>query len=372
MSGLLDQLGESRVVICTGGGGVGKTTVAAAVALGLAAAGDRVALVTIDPARRLAEALGLADLGNDPRPVDLAPFEQAGLTVPGELEAMMLNVKRTFDELVVRLAPDRTTVDQILANPVYDQISTAVAGSQEYTAMAKLFELHRLGTYDVIVLDTPPSRSAVDFLRAPQRLNSFLGGRALNMLIRPTGMAMRMTGLAFAVLRRIMGVGMLDDVTRFFRLMGGLIDGFRERATDVEALLINPSTAFVIVSSPEPRPVEEAIYLEAELAELGLRPTALVVNRRHPRDPDGSPTERVAERLSPALGEALARRVATVHGQLQLMAEHEQESIDRLTAALGRSVMFGVPDRGADLHDAAGLVWLCRELFSDAPLESRL
>jgi anion-transporting ArsA/GET3 family ATPase len=366
VSRLLDQLDDSQVVICTGAGGVGKTTVAAAVAVGLAADGRRVALVTIDPARRLAEALGLDNLGNDPQPVDLTPFERAGLEARGELGAMMLNVKRTFDELVTRLAPDHATADQILANPVYEQISTAVAGSQEYTAMAKLFELHRLASYDVIVLDTPPSRSAVDFLRAPQRLSSFLGGRALNMLVRPTGMAMRMTGLVFAVLRRIMGVAMLDDVTSFFALLGGLLEGFRERAADVEALLVDPSTAFLIVSSPEPQPAREAIYLGDELAKLGLRHRALVINRLHPLDPDGSDPARAAERLRSVLGGELAARVASVHAEFQLMAEREQASIDRLTATLGRSATFGAVDRGADVHDADGLVWLCRELFQTA------
>lgn len=363
MTGLLDELSESRVVICTGAGGVGKTTVAAAVAVGLAGAGRRVALVTIDPARRLAEALGLDDLGNDPQPVDLGPFERAGLQVTGELEAMMLNVKRTFDELVERLAPDGTTLDQILANPVYDQISTAVAGSQEYTAIAKLFELHRLGSHDVIVLDTPPSRSAVDFLRAPQRLSSFLGGRALNMLVRPTGLAMRLTGPVFAVLRRIMGVAMLDDVTSFFALLRGLLDGFRERAADIEALLLDPSTAFLVVSSPEPQPVAEAIFLADELGKLGLQHSALLINRLHPLDPEGTDAARVAERLSSALGEDLALRVATVHTQFQVMAGREQAAIDRLTAALGPAPTFGARDRGADVHDAAGLVWLGGELL---------
>jgi anion-transporting ArsA/GET3 family ATPase len=363
VSSLLDRVGESRVVICTGAGGVGKTTVAAAVAVGLAAAGRRVALVTIDPARRLAEALGLDDLGNDPQPVDLAPFEQAGLQVRGELQAMMLNVKRTFDELIELLAPDRRTLEQIMANPVYDQISTAVAGSQEYTAMAKLFELHHEAAYDVIVLDTPPSRSAVDFLRAPQRLSSFLGGRAVNILVRQTGIAMRMTGLVFAVLRRIMGVAMMDDLTSFFALLGGLLDGFRERAAGVEVLLADPLTAFLIVSTPEPSPVEEAIYLADELAKLGLRESGLVINRAHPPDPNGSDAVRTAERLRSALGDQLAVKVATVHAELQSMAEREQAAIDRLTATLGRPATFSVRDRGADVHDAAGLVWLHDELF---------
>jgi anion-transporting ArsA/GET3 family ATPase len=363
VSDLLETLGGSRVVICTGAGGVGKTTVAAAVAVGLAAGGRRVALVTIDPARRLAEALGLDALGNDLQPVDPTPFERAGVTVTGELDAMMLNVKRTFDELVARLAPDHRTAEQILANPVYEQISSAVAGSQEYTAMAKLFEIHRSAAYDAIVLDTPPSRSAVDFLRAPQRLSSFLGGRALNVLVKPTGLAMRMTGVMFAALRRIMGVAMLDDVTSFFALLGGLLDGFREQAADVEALLGDPSTAFVIVSSPEQQPVAEAIHLGDELAKLGLRHSALVINRLHPLDPEHSDGAGVVKRLRPALGDGLATRVASVHTQLQLMARREQASIERLRATLGRSATFDAVDRGADVHDADGLVWLCRELF---------
>jgi anion-transporting ArsA/GET3 family ATPase len=363
MSGLLEELSEARTVVCTGAGGVGKTTVAAAVALGLAADGRRVALVTIDPARRLAEALGLDDLGNDPQPVDLTPFVQSGLAARGELSAMMLNVKRTFDELITRLAPDRSTQEQILANPIYNQISTAVAGSQEYTAMAKLFDLRRQANYDVIVLDTPPSRNAVDFLLAPRRLNSFLSGRALNLLVRPAGLAMRMTGLVFAALRRIIGVAMLEDLTSFFRLMGGLLEGFRERAKEIESLLADPATAFLIVSSPEPGPVEEAIYLGGELAHLGLRQAGVVVNRLHPFDPEGSDVSGTAARLASTLGDKLAANVATVHSHVQLLARRERDSVGRLQAGLGQPRAFGLMDRGADVHDAPGLVALHGELF---------
>jgi anion-transporting ArsA/GET3 family ATPase len=363
MSSLLEELSVARTVVCTGAGGVGKTTVAATVALGLAAGGRRVALVTIDPARRLAEALGLDDLGNDPQPVDLTAFAPSGLAAEGELSAMMLNVKRTFDELVTRLAPDRSTQEQILANPIYKQISSAVAGSQEYTAMAKLFDLRRQPDYDVIVLDTPPSRNAVDFLLAPRRLSSFLGGRALNMLVKPTGLAMRMTGLVFAGLRRIVGVAMLDDLTSFFGLMGVLLDGFRERADEIESLLADPATAFLIVSSPEPEPVEEAIYLGGELAHLGLRGAGVVVNRMHPFDPEGSNVKGTAARLAPMLGDELAADVATVHSQLQVMARRERDSVARLQAGLGQPSSFSLMDRGADVHDVAGLIALHGELF---------
>jgi anion-transporting ArsA/GET3 family ATPase len=363
MSGLSDQLAGIRIVVCAGTGGVGKTTVAATVALGLAADGHRVALVTIDPARRLAEALGMDGLGNDPQPVDLEPFVRSGLSVRGELSAMMLNVKRTFDELVARLAPDRSTLEQILANPIYNQISTAVAGSQEYTAMAKLYELHRARAYDVIVLDTPPSRSAVDFLMAPERLSSFLQGRAVNMFIRPTGTMMRMAGWILAVLRRIVGVGMLEDLTNFFRLLSGLLDGFQERAAEIQSLLVDPATGFLIISSPEREPVEEAVFLGEELARLGMRGRGLVLNRLHPVDPAGSDPEATAARLEPLLGAELAGRAAASHAELQRLARREEDSVERLRVALEDPPTFRLVDRGPDVHDIPGLMSLREELF---------
>ena len=364
MSRLVSELAGAQIVVCAGAGGVGKTTVAATVALGLAAEGRRVALVTIDPARRLAEALGLPELGNDPQEVDPAPFERSGLPVRGELDAMMLNVQRTFDELVARLAPDRATLEQLLANPIYQQISGAVAGSQEYTAMAKLFDIHRQEHYDVIVLDTPPSRSAVDFLLAPDRLSSFLDGRAVSLFVRPTGTVMRLAGLVLGRLRRILGVGMLEDLTSFFQLLSGLLDGFRQRASEIQALLADPATAVVIVSSPEPDPVEEAIFLGDELGRLGMRRAGVVINRVHPIDPEGESTTATTARLEPLLGAALAGKVASKHAELQLRAHRDQASVDRLGDALGQPPTFCLLDRGADVHDVPALVSLHGELFA--------
>ncbi len=363
MNQLLEALTDTRVVVVAGSGGVGKTTVAATVALGLAVEGRRVALVTIDPARRLAEALALDDLGNDPQPVDLGPIADSGLEVSGELAAMMLNVKRTFDELIARLAPDRSTLEQILANPVYNQISTAVAGSQEYTAISKLFDLHQDPAYDVIVLDTPPSRSAVDFLLAPERLRSFLEGRAVNVFTRPVGAMMRMAGLVSGTLRRILGTGMLDNLTNFFRLISGLLDGFRQRAADIQALLVDPGTAFLIVSSPEPGAVQEAIFLGSELTRLGMHQGGLVINRLHPLDPAGSDPEEVRARLTDALGEQLAQRVATKHAELQALARREQPAVERLCLALDDPPRSFLVDRGRDIHDIPGLASLLAELF---------
>src|SRR4051795_960953 len=285
---LTERLSGKRVLVCVGAGGVGKTTVSAALALGLAARGQRVAGVTIDPARRPADALGLDELGNEPHLVDPARFAGHGIEVEGELWAMMLDPKHTFDELIERLAPDRRTRDDVLANRIYQQLSTAVAGSQEFTAVAKLYDLVRSDRYDVVVLDTPPSRNALDFLDAPDRLTNFFEGRALRAFLAPTGLAARVvgrgSGVVFGVLKRVTGVDLLRDVSVFLRSLGGLIDGFRERAAAVKAVLADPSTTFLIVTSPARDPVDEAIFFHGKLAEAGMPFGGLVVNRVQPAD----------------------------------------------------------------------------------------
>lgn len=352
-----------RVVVCAGAGGVGKTTVAATIGIGLAASGQRVALVTIDPARRLAEALGLDELENRPQLVAPGPFAESGLPLEGELWAMMLDAKRTFDELVTLLAPDERNAEQILANRVYQQLSSAVGGSQEYTAIAKLFELDQEGRYDAIVLDTPPSRSAVDFLLAPERLDAFLRGRALRILLRPPGVLFRMAGVVSGGLRRILGAGMLDDLTSFFVLLSGLLDGFQRRAVDVQRLLERRSTGFVVVTSPEESPIREARYLAAQLDQLGLHRSALVVNRLHPIDPDGADSAAISERLDPILGPKLAERVARGAAALQLLAQRDSVALGRLKDALGEPDPACLLDRAEDVHDVPALVTLHDELF---------
>src|ERR687887_382823 len=274
-----------RIVICAGAGGVGKTTTAAAVAMGLAEHRARVAVVTIDPARRLANSLGLQELGNEPRLVDPKRFAGHGVEMRGELWAMTLDVKRTFDELIERLAPDARTRDEVFANRIYQQLSGAVAGSQEFTAIAKLYELDREGGFDLLVLDTPPARNALDFLDAPDRLTQFLEGRALQVFLRPTGLAGRVvgrgTGMAFSVLKRITGVDLLEDLSVFFRSLSGLLEGFRERARQVDALLSDPGTLFLLVTSPEREPIDEAIYFWRKLKAARMPFGGVVVNRVH-------------------------------------------------------------------------------------------
>ena len=272
---MLSLLEGRRIVVCAGSGGVGKTTTAAALAMGMAERGLKVAVVTIDPAKRLADSLGLEELGNEPRLVDPERFTEHGVEISGELWALMLDSKRTFDALIERLAPDAATRDEVLSNRIYQQLSSAVAGSQEFTAIAKLYELDEEGDYDLLVLDTPPSRNALDFLDAPGRLTGFFQGRAIKMFLRPAGLGGRIlgrgTGVVFGLLERLTGVDLLHDLSVFFRALGGMIDGFTERARRVGALLEDPGTTFLIVTAPRHDPVEEAIFFHRKLADAGCR-----------------------------------------------------------------------------------------------------
>jgi anion-transporting ArsA/GET3 family ATPase len=363
MSNLARRLANRRVVICAGAGGVGKTTVSAAVAVGLAARGRRVAVVTIDPARRLAEALGLDQLGNEPRLVDPRRFEEAGVKMRGELWAMMLDARRTFDELITQLAPNSATRDEILANPVYRHLSTAVAGSQEYTAIAKLFELDRTGEYEAIVLDTPPSRNALDFLDAPARLSAFLEGRAFSLFMRPTAGATRAASVVLAALGRVVGVGMLDDLAAFFRLLSALGGGLRARAAGVQALLTDRAVAFLVISSPERRAVEEAVFFADQLSAAGMHRCGVIVNRVHPRDSAEVDVAEITAQLAPALGGRLAARVAHTHAEVQLLARRDAAAVDRLRRALREPDAVCLAEREREVRSIDGLLELCDELF---------
>ena len=288
MAGVWELLEGKRVCICAGSGGVGKTTTSAAIAAGMAARGKRVAVLTIDPAKRLADSLGLPELGNTERQVDPALFAEAGVdTDGGELWAMMLDAKATFDEVVRRHAPDAETRERILANRIYQQLSGALAGSQEYMAMEKLFEIWAEDRYDLLVLDTPPSRNALDFLDAPRRLTQFIEGRALQVFLRPTGFATGSSAAAprwrFSVLKRITGVDLLQDLPEFFQAFSGMVGGFRERAKRVNELLADEQTSFLVVCGPQGEPISEAVYFHRKLVEAELPFGGVIVNRVHLR-----------------------------------------------------------------------------------------
>lgn len=362
------RIAGKRVLVCVGAGGVGKTTVSAALALGLAAQGQRVAVVTIDPARRLADALGLDELGNEPHLVDPARFAGHPFSAGGELWAMMLDPKHTFDDLIAQLAPDERSRDEILANRIYQQLSSAVAGSQEFTAIAKLYELHASARFDVLVLDTPPSRNALDFLDAPDRLLGFLEGKALRTLLAPTGLAARVvgrgTGMVFGVLQKLTGVDLLADLSVFFRALGGLLDGFRQRAAAVKALLADPATTFLIVSSPRREPVDEAVFFAGRLADAGMALGGVIVNRVTPAAGLEDEPAAVEAALTATIGPALAHKVAAAYGDARALAAREAALIDRLRAQAGDPDPLLLAQLGGDVHDVDGLVRVCDGLFS--------
>jgi anion-transporting ArsA/GET3 family ATPase len=376
------RLAGKRVLVCVGAGGVGKTTVSAALALGLAARGQKVAVVSIDPAKRLATALGLEKLTGDPHRIDSSTLAAAlgsqlegiyGDTRPdtafkGELWAMMLDSKGTFDALIGRLSPDERTREEILSNRIYRELSSAVAGSQEFTAMAKLYELDREGKWDAIVLDTPPSRNALDFLDAPDRLTRFLDGRALKVLLAPGGITRgligRSTSLMFSVFARVTGVNLVGELSSFFGSLSGLLDGFRERARGVERLLRDPSTGFLIVTSPEHEPAREAVFLRAELTREEMGFNGLVVNRCHDLGLDGHSTEQVAELLTEELGEALAGRVASNLADFDVLAGRDRESVAILSDSLEEDDPVLVPHLDGDVQDLRGLALVAEHLFS--------
>jgi anion-transporting ArsA/GET3 family ATPase len=314
--------------------------------LGMAERGLRVVVVTIDPARRLANSLGLEELGNEPHriPVD----------VEGELWAMMLDSKRTFDELIERLAPDARTRDEVLGNRIYQQLSSAVAGSQEFTAIAKLYELDQEGGFDLLVLDTPPSRNALDFLDAPGRLTRFFQGRTLRLFLRPGRLLGRGTGLVFSVLQRVTGVDLLRDLSTFFRSLSGMIDGFTERASRVGALLEDPATTFLIVTAPRHDPVEEAIFFHRKLRDAGMPFGGLVVNRLHVAPAGEVPSE---------LGGALGGRVEAAMDDLAALAAREAANVELLSSELGAPAVV-IPELDDDVHDVEGLVRMRQHLFA--------
>jgi anion-transporting ArsA/GET3 family ATPase len=365
---IADRLEGKRVVICAGSGGVGKTTASAALAMGLAAEGRKVAVITIDPAKRLADSLGLEDLDNEPRLVDRDRFTGHGIEMEGELWAMMLDAKRTFDELIDRLAPDQGTRDEVLANRIYQELSGAVAGSQEFTAIAKLYELDRSGDYDVLVLDTPPSRNALDFLDAPDRLTGFLEGRALKVFLAPTGLAARVMGrgtsVVFGVLRRVTGVDLLEDLSVFFRALGGLLDGFRERAGGVKRLLADPGTTFLIITSPEREPSDEAVFFRRKLDEAGMPFGGLIVNRVQLDPVDGDPDEAAAA-LDGSVPDQLREKVAQTLRELRTLADRDRDSLVRLIDEVGDPEPVVVPLLEGDVHDVDGLAQVHDHLFAD-------
>nr|WP_018683915.1 ArsA-related P-loop ATPase [Actinokineospora enzanensis] len=364
MSGTLDMDAliddpDTRVIVCCGSGGVGKTTTAAAIAVRAAERGRAAVVLTIDPARRLAQALGLAELGNSPRQVEVAGFEPKG-----SLSAMMLDMRRTFDDMVLAHAGPKRA-EEVLANPFYRTISSSFSGTQEYMAMEKLGQLAAEGSWDLIVVDTPPSRSALDFLDAPQRLSTALDGRMIKLLTGPAragGWGLRKVvsagfGLFAKAVSTIVGGQMLADASAFVQAFDGMFGGFRERALKTYELLRSSGTAFVVVAAPEPDALREASYFVERLAEEQMPLAGLVVNRTHPVL-SGLPAAKAlgaADNLEARGGAPLAAAVLRLHADRVALAQRERRLVTRFTKAHPAVALAHVPAMASDVHDLGGL-----------------
>ncbi len=343
------RLGALRVVVCCGSGGVGKTTVSAALAMSIAATqGERVLVLTVDPARRLATALGLKGIGAAPVVISRPRLRRAGLPARGEVVAAMLDMKSEWDHMIERYAPDRRSAERILQNRFYQRISDAFIGSHEYAAMEALYELYEQGEYDCVVIDTPPSRSALDFLEAPTRLTDYVGARLLSWLAGPSGFGLRAMNLAAApflrLADRLLGSEILEDVSDFVRQLQGIYGGVQRRARDVYRLLRSPEVGFVVVTTLEAGPFAEAEFFISKLREFSMPLRAMVVNRMLPqsiRDPLGAAAAttlvedpRIAPWLSGALGEKVgaetARAVGRTHLMFNALAQRDARQLGRL------------------------------------------
>jgi len=370
LSGRLDDV---SVVICCGSGGVGKTTVSAALGLAVAKRRDRRVLVlTVDPARRLATALGMGDIGAEPVQVPRARLRKAGVEIEGEMFAAMLDMKSTFDRMVTRMAPTRADARRILDNRFYHGISDSFIGSHEYMAMEALYELHEAGEYDTLIIDTPPSRNALDFLEAPNRLSDFVGAKLLSWLSRPTGFGMRAVTLAAGpflhMADRLLGADVLSELAAFVSDLQKIYGGIQRRARDVYALLRSPAVGFVVVSTLEPAAFGEAEFFCSRLREYGMPLRGVIANRTLPdslRDPVALSTARaLAEEpaLPGWLGERLGHRVSpdALHAigerwlQYHALAEREGRQLGRLER-LGGADAVRIPLFSEDASELDGL-----------------
>lgn len=363
---LLQALAGRRYVVVCGSGGVGKTTTAAALGLKAAFAGRRVLVCTVDPARRLSTSLGLRQLAEKPRRLELERLGEA----PGEMWAMMLDTKRTFDALVERYTPDEAARQRILGNRFYQQISNALAGSHEYMAMEKLLELAGDERFDLVVLDTPPTRHALDFLEAPERLMGFLDASILRWFLRPYFVAGRLTlrvvgrtgSLLLELVDRVLGLQFLQDLSEFFLAFESMYDGFKLRATQVYDLLRSPQAAFVVVASPRPASLDEAHHFHARLSEKQMPFAAFLVNRVHTDPSAAGRAARAGGQAPSPVDEDLAARLVEVHARQRALARLDRVSIARLKGRT-REQVVAIPELEGDVHDLRSLGELAEALF---------
>lgn len=362
---LSELVRERRVLVTVGAGGVGKTTTAAALALAAARQGRNVLCLTIDPARRLAQSLGLAEMGSEAVRVDEKIFADAGVVVSGSLTAAMLDTKRTFDDLIVKHASSREKADRVLGNKLYRYVSESLAGTQEYMAMEKLVEVRQDPRWDLVVLDTPPTANALDFLDAPERLIGMLDSAAmkwfqeafessgkfsLNILAKGASAVLKGIG-------KLTGGGLLEAMAEFISEINELFGGFKERARHVEKTLRSPDVAFVLVTSPSPPSIKEVLYFADRLAEANMPRGAFVVNRmrRAPAFSGAVTAEDAAVGISKyglSLDDGAADRLSEAHGDATRMSALDARNVEAITAQATSGVpVVRVAERATDVHD---------------------
>ena len=362
-----DLVSGKSVIVCCGSGGTGKTNISAAIGLAGARRGRKACVVTIDPARRLADALGLDNLDNTPRRI---PGDWSG-----ELSAVMLDAKSTFDDLIARYSESPEQAERILQNRLYRNLTSALSGTQEYMAMEKLYELHSEGGFDLVVVDTPPTRHALDFVDAPRRLYSFLENRVFRLLIMPTRAYLKaMTLAANALLRtisKVAGSEIVDDAMAFFRAFEGMEQGFRERARRVEELLADPGTAFVLVAAPREDSIDEAKFFAQRLAESSIPVSALAVNRLFSNFAAGEPPAGEALAAAPSGDGSGTAEDPRAYGELTrnlqdflAVSSREERYVEELAEEVAPAPVVRVPFLKEDVHDLEGLEIVASHLLN--------
>jgi anion-transporting ArsA/GET3 family ATPase len=353
-----------RVIVCCGAGGVGKTTTAAAIGVAAAVAGRRVLVLTIDPARRLAEAMGLPEISAQPVPVPRASLTSLGVPVAGSLDAWMLSPEVVFETMVRRLAADEARVQEILQNRLYQHLSKIVAGMQEYTAAEALYTLSNEGRYDLVVLDTPPSRNALAFLEAPRRLSMFLDERVIGVFLPKRGAFLRAAAdIVERVFTKAFGEGFFAELQAFLGAFSGMFGGMRQHAEAVRELLTSPQAAFVLVTSPEPAALAEAAFFQGKITKLGLPFAGYVLNRSWAYTRGfASPEEIPLPESAGDVERAALRKLGQLANAERWRAQRDRDLLARLRMETESGAAIATPHLGGAVEDLAGLAELARNL----------